>query len=260
MPLSSLHVDSLRCIELARLELAPRLTVIQGANGSGKTSLLEAIFVLGRGRSFRTRNTERLIRRGAQRLQLFAETRDPDHRIGFGYDTTGEPQARLDGRTPSTLAELPTAFFVEVIDPDIHRLVEGAPAERRRWLDWGVFHVEPTFLARWTRYSRALRQRNAALRAGQDPSPWDRELAEQGEALQAQRAAWFETLRPHWERTIATLVDAPVEISLRAGWPAGETLADALEGWNGAGPRARHDRQWPPSGRRGPACRNGRRA
>src|SRR6187399_2604099 len=98
MPLSSLQVDSVRCIEVARVELAPRLTVIQGANGSGKTSLLEAMFVVGRGRSFRTRNTERLIRRGASRLQLFAETRDPDHRIGFAYSTSGEPEARLDGR------------------------------------------------------------------------------------------------------------------------------------------------------------------
>ena len=84
MPLASIQVDSLRCVELARLELAPRLTVIQGDNGSGKTSLLEAMFLVGRGRSFRTRNTERLIRRGAQRLAVFAETAAPDHRIGFG--------------------------------------------------------------------------------------------------------------------------------------------------------------------------------
>lgn len=229
MPLSSLRVDSLRCIELAQLELAPRLTVIRGANGSGKTSLLEAMFVVGRGRSFRTRSTERLIRRGTRGLQLFAETREPAHRIGFGYGIDGNPQVRLDGRTPSTLAELPSAFFVEVIDPDIHRLVEGAPAERRRWLDWGVFHVEPLFLTRWTRYSRALRQRNAALRAGQDPSSWNPELTEQGEALHAQRTAWFDSLRPHWQQTIARLVEVPVELSLRAGWPADQSLAEALE-------------------------------
>lgn len=228
MPLASIQVDSLRCIELARLELAPRLTVIHGANGSGKTSLLEAMFMVGRGRSFRTRNTERLIRRGSQRLQLFAETSEPPHRIGFEYDLAGSHHSRLDGRTPATLAELPTAFFVEVIDPDIHRLVEGSPGERRRWLDWGVFHVEPTFLGRWTRYTRALKQRNAALRAGASPSPWDVELAEQGEALQTQRAAWFESLKPHWEHVRQRLIDVPVELSLRSGWPAGESLADAL--------------------------------
>lgn len=229
MPLASIQVDSLRCIELARLELAPRLTVIQGDNGSGKTSLLEAMFLVGRGRSFRTRNTERLIRRGASRLQVYAETQEPDHRIGFAYDNQGVHQARLDGRTPSTLAELPSAFFVEVIDPDIHRLVEGAPAERRRWLDWGVFHVEPQFLNHWTRYSRALRQRNAALRAGQDPRPWNGELIVHGEALQHQRSLWLESLRPHWDRATATLLDIPVELALRSGWTAGSSLAAALE-------------------------------
>jgi DNA replication and repair protein RecF len=228
MALASIQIDSLRCLELARLELAPHLTVIQGANGSGKTSLLEALFLVGRGRSFRTRYTERLIRRGADRLQLYAETAAPLHRIGFRYDRRGTHEVRLDGRTPSTLAELPTAFFVEVIDPDIHRLVEGAPSERRRWLDWGVFHVEQAFLGNWTRYSRALRQRNAALKVGQDPRPWDPELVQHGEAIGAQRLAWLESLRPHWQPAIERLVGLPVELSYRPGWASTHSLAEAL--------------------------------
>ena len=229
MALASLQIDSLRCLELARLELAPRLTVIHGENGSGKTSLLEAIFVVGRGRSFRTRFTERLIRSGSTRLQLFAETVDPVHRIGFQYDKAGRHEVRLDGRTPSTLAELPSAFFVEVIDPDIHRLVEGAPTERRRWLDWGVFHVEPAFLGHWTRYTRALRQRNAALKAGQDPRPWDGELITHGTAIDGQRRAWLESLLPHWQRAIERLVGRPVALGYRAGWSQEVSLAEALE-------------------------------
>ncbi len=228
MPLASVQVDNVRCIQQASLDLAPRLTLIQGPNGSGKTSLLEAIHLAGRGRSFRTRNTERLIRRGATRLQVYAETSNPAHRIGFAYDSAGAYQARLDGRTPGSLAELPSALFVEVIDPDIHRLVEGAPAERRRWLDWGVFHVEPSFLAHWLRYSRALRQRNAALRDGQPPEPWNGELVAAGEALHAQRVAWFESLAPHWARVSGALLDTPVDLALRSGWAADLSLGDAL--------------------------------
>jgi len=134
-----------------------------GANGSGKTSILESAFLIGRGRSFRTRHTEQLIGRELDRLQLFGTTLHPAHRIGFEYRRDESYNGRLDGEDIRSLAELPGAFFVEVIDPEVHRLVEGAPGERRRWLDWGVFHVEPAFLETWVRFIRALKQRNAAL-------------------------------------------------------------------------------------------------
>ena len=75
-------------------------------------------------------------------------------------------EARFAGRPVGSLAELATVLPVQVIDPEVHRLVEGGPQERRRYLDWGVFHVEPNFLEHWRRYQRALRQRNAALRPG----------------------------------------------------------------------------------------------
>jgi DNA replication and repair protein RecF len=226
--LASINVDSLRCIELARLELGGGLNVIQGANGSGKTSLLEAIFLTGRGRSFRTRNTARLIRRGTDRLLLFAETVDPAHRVGFQYHRDDQVECRIDGRAATSLAELPGVFFVEVIDPDIHRLVEGSPAERRRWLDWGVFHVEHSFLAHWARYTRALRQRNAALKAGQNPQPWEMELVAQGTVLHEFRERWVAGLQPFWEATTQRLLGAPLTLQYRPGWPADVSLEAAL--------------------------------
>src|SRR5690606_29251645 len=168
-----------------------------GPNGSGKTSILEAAFLVGRGRSFRTRHTETLIRRGQPALQLFARTGNPEHRIGFEYRRDEAYVARLDGNDGPGLAELPSAFFVEVIDPQVHRLVDGAPGERRSWLDWGVFHVEQGFLENWFRFRRALRQRNAALRAGQGAAIWDGELAIAGEQVAAARQAWFERIAPY---------------------------------------------------------------
>ena len=228
MGLASIRIENLRCLASATLSLGPRLTLIQGQNGSGKTSLLEAIFLAGRGRSFRTRLTERLIRREAPYLRVFAETVDPTHRIGFEYQREGSYQARLDGRDVESLAELPGAFFVEVIDPDIHRLIEGGPAERRRWLDWGVFHVEPSFLPHWLRFSRALRQRNAALKAGQDPGIWDAELAEHGRAVADLRAAWLESLRPFWQQAVQRLSGLDIQLGYAQGWSQERTLAEAL--------------------------------
>ena len=228
MALASLRVERLRCLESASLSLAPHLTLIQGPNGSGKTSLLESLFMAGRGRSFRTRMTERLISRGADYLRVVAETVAPAHRIGFEYRREGSYVARLDGRDVETLAELPGAFFVEVIDPDIHRLVEGGPGERRRWLDWGVFHVEPNFLPQWLRYSRALRQRNAALKSGQDPSVWDAAVAEHGEAVAALRAQWLDSLRPTWEQAVRQLSGLEIELGYSRGWSQERSLQEAL--------------------------------
>ena len=82
-------------------------------------------------------------------------------------------------RPVESLAELSRRVLpVQIIDPEVHRLVEEGPQQRRRWLDWGVFHVEPSFVEHWRRYQRALRQRNAALRAGQARAvpAWDPEL------------------------------------------------------------------------------------
>jgi DNA replication and repair protein RecF len=227
--LASLRISGVRSLKEADLEFGPGLNLVYGANGSGKTSLLESIFLLGRGRSFRTRHTEQLICRGSSSLQIFGQTTDPAHRIGFEYRRDESYTARLDGEDVRSLAELPGAFFVEVIDPEVHRLVEGAPGERRRWLDWGVFHVEPAFLDSWVRFSRALRQRNAALKQGQDPRTWDGEVAVHGEQVARQRSLWFETIKPFLNETIHRLARLDVELSYFRGWSAERTLAEALD-------------------------------
>lgn len=228
MSLASLRIAGLRCIESAELTFGPHVNLIHGPNGSGKTSLLESAFLVGRGRSFRTRHTDQLIGRGRLSLQVFAQTIHPPHRIGFEYRRDEAYSARLDGEDVKSLAELPAAFFVEVIDPEVHRLVEGAPGERRRWLDWGVFHVERSFLEHWTRFSRALRQRNAALKQGGDPRAWDAELALHGEQVATQRGLWFETVKPYLIEAIHRLAALDVELSYFRGWSVERSLMQAL--------------------------------
>jgi DNA replication and repair protein RecF len=226
--LASLRIKDLRSLREAELALGPRLNLIHGANGSGKTSILEAAFLVGRGRSFRTRHTEALIARGHPALQVFARTEQPDHRIGFEYRRDEAYTARLDGEDVKSLAELPSAFFVEVIDPEVHRLVEGAPGERRRWLDWGVFHVEQGFLESWVRFSRALRQRNAALKQGQEPASWDGEVALHGEEVARARSLWFETVKPYLNESIHRLAGLDVELAYFRGWAADRSLIESL--------------------------------
>src|SRR6202048_5123473 len=125
MSLIELAVEDLRCLQRAELALDPRRNLIWGSNGSGKTSLLEAIFLLGRGRSFRTRNSERVIRHGQPQLTVFGRTDGiPTYRVGVQVARTGGTTARINGATARSLTELSQTFPVQIIDPGVHKLVE----------------------------------------------------------------------------------------------------------------------------------------
>jgi DNA replication and repair protein RecF len=233
MSLNRLEIRDFRCIAAAELEFDPRCNLISGANASGKTSLLEAIFFLGRGRSFRTARNETLIRKGADELLLTGRlgAAGGQRPVGVRYGREGF-EARAAGNRIGSLAELATILPVQAIDPEVHRLVEEGPQERRRYLDWGVFHVEPRFVDQWRRYQRALKQRNAALRLEAPDSvvrAWDPELLDAGNVLAASRRDYFSQLKPHVAAIGERLLGASVELSLQDGWAAGTALADAFE-------------------------------
>lgn len=238
MSLSQVTVTNLRCIEQAELDVPAGLTLVWGGNGSGKTSLLEAIFILGRGRSFRTRNTQRLIRRGQDHLRVIGRVHrtdspspaapDPGRAIGLEVAASGVT-ARIGGSPAGSLAELSQAFPVQVIEPGVHRLVEEGGYRRRRWMDWAVFHVEPQFADIWVRYTRSVKQRNAALRS--DPTQadvWDPELARLGEVIGESRQRFIRELEPYWRDTVAALSGLPVELHYLRGWSQEHSLLEAL--------------------------------
>ena len=234
MALTWLRVEQFRCFETVELELDPRFNLFVGANASGKTSLLEALFFLGRGRSFRTRRLETLIRQGQKEFLIVGRAG-----TGQGGTTTlglrgsrDGTELRVAGRAAQGAAELAEHFPPQVIDPEVHKLLEEGPGRRRRFLDWGVFHVEPTFLTTWQRYHKALRQRNAALKQAlpdADVRLWDLELSTSGEALSQQRAAYLQELMPALRRVGQALLGADVTLVYHRGWPDEAGLAASLE-------------------------------
>lgn len=176
---SSLSVDGLRNLRNIRWRPGAGINVIHGSNAAGKTSLLEAVYLLGRPRSFRAGQMRELCERGTGAFSIFSEliSGTRKRRLGVGWNA-GNVERRLDGEAVSA-GEAARLFPVIVFEPAMHGWLEESPDYRRALLDWYLFHVEPSFLGLWQRYRRILRQRNAALRTSPtEASLWDEALVE----------------------------------------------------------------------------------
>jgi DNA replication and repair protein RecF len=198
--LQQLRIHDLRLIEQLELQLAPGWNLFVGPNGAGKTSILEAAFLLSHGRSFRSGAKEALVRSGSVGYSVYGELLRADAAIErVGVARSGSRlEARRDGAMVA-VAELLRRTAVLCFEPGSHELILGPSDVRRRFLDWGVFHVEQDFLLQWRRYQRALKQRNALLRGeGRDADldVWDHELAAAAEPLTAMRSRYCDALRP----------------------------------------------------------------
>src|SRR5690606_12511469 len=123
-------------------------------------------------------------------------TGDALHRVGVQF-AAGVLEYRLDRAPLGGVTEIARRLRVDVIDPSVHSLIEGGPSERRRFLDWGVFHVEPSYLSAWRRYRRALGQRNAALKQGASGAAavaWDQALIAAAEEVHSARSRYVGAL------------------------------------------------------------------
>lgn len=235
MRLDQLEVRNIRI--LSELECTPgeRLNVFVGANGSGKTSILEGIHLLGSGRSFRTHRLGELISRDQSWLRSRGVIRGEDgaaESVGVEKGAEGL-RIRLAGDEIRNASELARRLPLVVITPDSQRLLTDGAILRRQLMDWALFHVEPTYLGVLQRYRRALRQRNAALRDAVGPSalaPWDQEVGEAGEALHRLRDRFLEGILPLYAETLENLISMAVEIHYQPGWDSGTNLAEALGG------------------------------
>jgi DNA replication and repair protein RecF len=234
MALARLNLRDFRCFESQALELSPRANLIHGDNASGKTSLLEALFFLSRGRSFRTSKAENLVRHGAEGFLINGQVTDTSGTVPMGIARTATGlEARVGGAPAQSLAQLAERLPVQLLDSSAHQLIEGGPRYRRQFLDWGVFHVEPSFLAAWRRYQRALKQRNTLLRQkAAEPllKTWEPELAGAGLLLDESRRAYLAQLEPVAASWASRLLGG-LDLRLRylRGWGEGKSLEEALE-------------------------------
>lgn len=232
--LHSLKLEHFRNISAMELLPDSSINMIIGENGSGKTSILEAIYMLGLGRSFRTRSLKHLVSYQQSQLQLIARC-DDNTPVGLQFHLSSGLQIRLNHSPLKRLSDLASQLPIQYIPANCHQFFELGPKYRRRLIDWGVFHVEPEYNYHWQSYKKALSQRNAALktRAKKDVIVlWDKYLASHGSALTNHRTLYLERLRQEFEIMFGQLcpafLDAKITARFNAGWPKNENLPELL--------------------------------
>lgn len=234
--LKRLVISGIRNIESAQLDPIPSFNLICGNNGSGKTSILEAIHFLSLGRSFRTHQHRPLINDHSKDAVVYGETFDG---VSIGVSRTSRkgdsPLLKLNGTKVETFAALTHELPLQLLNSDAFALIEGGPQERRAFLDWGVFHVKHQFLQAWRMAKRALLNRNALLKRAApaaEIAPWSHELSLHAEVVAALRAEYLEELAQHFGQGLGRELEArlgsPVSVQYFAGWDSSQDLLQLL--------------------------------
>ncbi len=241
MAIDKLTVSDVRNLENISIQPSPEINVFCGLNGSGKTSILEAIHLLGLARSFRTTRTKPVIRSGRDKCTVFGLIRSGvnNHNllpVGISRGLNEENALiRVSGKTVSTSSELARLIPIQIINPDTFKLLEGSPALRRNFIDWGVFHVKHTeFLPAWKRMQKALKQRNSLIRHGRisdsELSVWNQELNKSACLVDKLRADYIGLLLPYFYEILESISGLEgIEISYYRGWDKEKSLCDVLE-------------------------------
>lgn len=232
--LKSLTTGHFRNLAARQIDFHPHINIIRGGNGTGKTALLEAIYLLGRGKSFRETQIRHIIRHGENRLRLIAklDKNAKEHHLGL-EKSPHEYRVRADGQDLKSLSQLASLLPVALINADNFALIDQGPEHRRRFADYGLFYADTAFLPAWQRYQYALKNRNAALRADWPDAqirPWHKILDEQARTIDTLRRRYLDELAVrlnHYHAGLGGLES--IDIHYRRGWHADSTLAEWLD-------------------------------
>ncbi|MGY6555144.1 MAG: DNA replication/repair protein RecF [Wenzhouxiangella sp.] len=233
MALELLSISGLRNLSAVELKPGSGLNWLSGENGAGKTSVLEAIYLLARGRSFRSARMGAVIQHGSDCLRVVARRADDQRRLGMERSTE-RWRGRIDGIETHRLSEFAQALPLVLMEPDSHRLIDSGPEGRRQYLDWQLFHVEPGYLEVWRRYARLLKQRNAALKMGSPDSVLsaiEAPMIQAGESLNDLRQRQVDAIFASVQRLatqLALRLPGGLDMSYKPGHPKDQALAEAL--------------------------------
>jgi DNA replication and repair protein RecF len=259
--LSRLKINNVRNLQQVSLEDLQQVNVLFGRNGSGKTSVLESIHLLGMARSFRGNSIKSVIAHQeadctvfgmVTPLSLSSVAAGAGLPLGVQRNRAGEVQIKVSGKAVRTVAQLAEHFPLQVITADSFNLLTGSPGARRQYLDWGVFHVEHRFFNQWQRFQKCIKQRNKLLRHGKiadrELAAWTRDITESGNAINTYRKTYFDVLTPRFSAIMASLAPSltALELRFRQGWDKqlsyeaalqASAAADLEQGYTHVGPQ-----------------------
>ena len=237
MKLDQVQITQFRNLSSVSFTPSPSLTIIRGVNGSGKSSLIEALYYLGFGRSFRTNRHSSVIQHDKDSFSVFALCLNEDGeklKLGFQRSRADTFTCSIDGEHSSKLSDLVSLVPVQLFTPQSTDLIIGSPAERRRFCDWGLFHVKHQFQSLANQYGKFLKHRNALLKqqanlAAPENQYWESQFAELGEAMTETRQEYVTSLTPVFKEYAQEFLPTfDVELSYYKGWEKDVSLSESL--------------------------------
>lgn len=220
MILSELRIHQLRNISSIQLKLTSKFNFIYGANGSGKTSILEALYLLSCGHSFRSREVSPVIQQGQTAFTVFARATEQET-ISIQKSFSEPTQIKLNNQFCSSASQLAYALPCQIFYSDIFQIIDAGPSVRRSLLDWGLFHVKPNYLSLLKDYKKVLKHRNVLLKKRAPYShfiPWDKQLSQLATQLDLLRSDYFSQWKQEFYRVLAQLSNLQCNLDYFKGW------------------------------------------
>jgi DNA replication and repair protein RecF len=233
MSLQRLDIYNVRNIREQSISPSSAFNFIYGKNASGKSALIESIFLLGRGKSFRTSSIKSVISFGESNLIVSAQVNQgKGNNFHLGIQMDGKDvEIRINQQASQKRSDLAYGLPLQIIHPKSFELLDAGAQIRREFLDWGIFNHEDKFLPVWRKYKKALAQRNALLKSKtiNQIHVWDKELVNYGTMVNEYRQEYVKNLKPFLNKAIGNfLALKDIEIRLVSGWDVSKQLGQLL--------------------------------
>ncbi|MGY8813485.1 MAG: DNA replication/repair protein RecF [Gammaproteobacteria bacterium] len=235
MFIESLQIDRVRNLEKTEIKIKKKLNIFTGNNASGKTAILESIYILSRAKSFRTPRIQNVIKHQNKSLLITAKVQhEHDGVFNTGIEKKhGNVVIKRNGEKIKAVSDQAKKIPIVLITQDTHNLISGGPKQRRHWLDWAMFHVEPDYLDHWKRFMKALRQRNILLKKKEKNREfyrgWEEAMVEFASLLTKQRSEFLHGITKHFKEKKHQFCSEDIKISLNQGWGKKQQYKDLLD-------------------------------